>query len=660
MFQVELPIDELEQLTTFGSLVDYLHGRGCVGNSYVEGGYDASSSESNRASSDSVDSSNSSALTTPPEYDKAKPEHFLETTGVQPLDLGPFGIQNVFMRLRFDIENYYKETGALGFWSDVYPQQADLVCSYVVDAYLKLGCDLWNLNAGQKVPKINALPKHKHLMAQLERILVDSDLLELKSDQVIIRTARAFDATSTKIKFERMLEQHPLWAPETRLMNVTGSRLADCLMGKAEPLSLLFGDKHNREFLADFYANSRMVNAATHLLAEFVQSTFSAASSRGTLRILEVGAGTGGTTKYLVDFLIRHGAAFEYCFTDISTSLVSQAKKSFAGFPQMSFRTFNCDHSPPQELAGKFHLVISTNCIHATSNIAISTSNILPILREDGALCLLENTRNLYWFDLVFGLLEGWWLFSDGRQHALVDERFWDRSLRAAGFKHVTWTDGKSEEAQTLRLICAFKGNADENKSKQTPSKGGSITKRAGVPMEEVVWKRVGTLELSADLYYPKTPDPPGKRRPIGMIVSRHFDTQLMITTALLIHGGGHFLFGRKDVPMKHIRTLIERGFLPVSTDYRLCPETNLFEGPMTDCCDALEWATGTLPTLSLSDRTVKPDANKVVAFGWSSGGQLAMSLGYIAPTKGIKAPDAIFALYPPSDMESNRKYLSI
>ena len=106
---------------------------------------------------------------------------------------------------------------------------------------------------------------------------------------------------------------------------------------------------------------------------------------------------------------------------------------------------------------------------------------------------------------------------------------------------------------------------------------------------------------------------------------------------------------------MKHIRTLIERGFLPISTDYRLCPETNLFEGPMTDCRDALKWATETLPTLPLSGPTVRADPTKVVSFGWSSGGQLAMSLGYTAPAKGIKAPDAIFALYPPSDMESNR-----
>lgn len=106
---------------------------------------------------------------------------------------------------------------------------------------------------------------------------------------------------------------------------------------------------------------------------------------------------------------------------------------------------------------------------------------------------------------------------------------------------------------------------------------------------------------------------------------------------------------------MKHIRTLLERGFLPVSTDYRLVPETNLFDGPMTDCCDALKWIRETLPTLALSGPRFTINST-VLAIGWSSGGQLAMSLGYTAPQRGVKAPEAIFALYPPSDFESERK----
>ncbi len=539
LFRVDLPIDELEELTDIDSLVNYLHGKGCVGSSFVEDSDSASSLSSSQAistgASSPPDSSGGIAMTTPPEAlsmvdypgsiaTKQEPRAvpaMTNGTGMQPLDMGPCGIQEVFTRVRFDFEKYAEQTGAKGFWTKVYPQQAELVCSYVVDAYRKLGCDLANLAAGQQLPTMNALPRHKHLVAQLRNILVESGLLELRGNQAHVRTAKPIDPTPTAIRYEQMLQQHPLEASETRLLNVTGPRLADCLTGQKEPLSLLFGDKHNRELLADFYANSQMLKAATRVLAEFVRSTFSVAPSGGTLCILEVGAGTGGTTRYLLDVLNRCGMPYEYTFTDISLALVSQAKRNFSSFPQMRFMTFDCDQPAPQELLGKFHLVISTNCIHATSNITTSTTNILPTLRDDGALCLVEFTRNLYWFDLVFGLLEGWWLFSDGRQHALANEWFWDRSLRAAGFKHVSWTDGNTEEAKTLRLICAFKGEAKEDRNLAVAN--GTITKRAGVPMEEVVWKRVGTLDLSADIYFPKTPDPPGKKRPIGTITSQPF-----------------------------------------------------------------------------------------------------------------------------------------
>lgn len=526
LFSMDLPVDELEELTDFNSLVNYLHGKGCVGTSFVEDGDSSSSASSVQTQSTGISSPPDSsegpgspklADAIVPIAAKPKPSAvpaMSNGTDMQPLDLGPYGLQDVFMRLRFDFEKYAEQTGAKGFWADVYPQQEDTVCSYVVDAYRKLGCDLASLPAGQQLPSMNTLPRHKHLVAQLRNILVDSGYLEVGSSQVHTRTAKPFDSTPTATRYEQMLQRHPLYASETKLLHVIGSRLADCLMGKAEPLSLLFGDRHNRELLADFYANSQMLKAATRLLAEFFNSAFSATQSEGTLCILEVGAGTGGTTKYLVEFLTRCGVSFEYTFTDISMALVSQAKRNFSSYPQMKFMMFDCDRPAPQELLDRFHIVISTNCIHATSNLTRSTTNILPTLREDGALCLLEFTRNLYWFDLVFGLLEGWWLFSDGRQHALASESFWDSSLRTAGYKHVSWTDGKTEEAKTLRLICAFKGDAKEAGKLVQPT--GTVTKRAGVPMEEVVWKRVGALELSADIYFPKIPDPPGKKRPLG------------------------------------------------------------------------------------------------------------------------------------------------
>ena len=520
LFRIDLPIDEMVELTDINSLVEYLHGKGCKGNSSTDDSDDTSLSSSDVSHT----VSSSSGATTPPalmeDSEKFESGYVAETPNdkaTQVLNVGRQSIQQVFESLRFDFGKFAVQTGAKDFWTKVYPQQAELVCKYVTEAFRDLGCDLKDLSAGQQLPPIDVLPRHKHLMAQMRRILVDSGMLKLQANQTHIRTTKTLDPTPSATLYERMLKQNPTYVAETRILNVTGPRLADCLRGKKEPLTLLFGDKRNLALLADFYANSPMCKAGSKLLAEFVRSASRVTQSGTTLRILEIGAGTGGTTRHLVDLLTSSGVSFEYTFTDISQALVSQAKKNFLNFPQMRYTTFDCGRPAAQELLAKFHIVISTNCIHATSNITESTRNILPTLRDDGALCLLEFTRNLYWFDLVFGLLEGWWLFSDGREHALASEWSWGSKLHAAGFKHVTWTDGNTEEERTLRLICAFKNEA--KKEDNSPHQNATITKRAGIPMQEVVWKRVDGLELSADVYFPKTPDPPGKKRPIGRMI---------------------------------------------------------------------------------------------------------------------------------------------
>ena len=122
-----------------------------------------------------------------------------------------------------------------------------------------------------------------------------------------------------------------------------------------------------------------------------------------------------------------------------------------------------------------------------------------------------------------------------------------------------------------------------------------------------------------------------------------------------MVHGGGHLLFGRQDIPMKHVRVLLQRGFLPVSVDYRLCPEHTLYEGPVTDVRDAFKWMRETLPSLQFSRAGVRVDPDRTIALGWSSGGQLAMTLGYTTEPEGIKPPTAILGFYSPTDLESDR-----
>ena len=132
------------------------------------------------------------------------------------------------------------------------------------------------------------------------------------------------------------------------------------------------------------------------------------------------------------------------------------------------------------------------------------------------------------------------------------------------------------------------------------------------------------------------------------------------IPEAVIFHGGGHVLFSRKRVNPKHIAILQDYGFLPVSFDYRLCPEIGLLDGPMNDACEALRWARFELPSLA---PTLAPgleaDSGKVAAVGWSSGGHLSLTLGFTAPQRELKAPEAILAFYCPTDYESECRCFS-
>ena len=121
-----------------------------------------------------------------------------------------------------------------------------------------------------------------------------------------------------------------------------------------------------------------------------------------------------------------------------------------------------------------------------------------------------------------------------------------------------------------------------------------------------------------------------------------------------MIHGGGHVMLSRKDIRPRQTQLLLDNGLLPISVDHRLCPEIDILEGPMTDVCHALDWIRNVLPSTKLQRSDIQADCTKLVAVGWSTGGHLAMSLGWTAPARGLKPPDATLVFYCPTDYESD------
>ncbi|KAI0835815.1 hypothetical protein F5Y06DRAFT_275458 [Hypoxylon sp. FL0890] len=529
-----------------------------------------------------------------------------------------------------DIEKY----GFGNFREIVYPLQSELVIAYTVEALAALGCDLRTLRAGELLPAPVYDHRHEKLMVQMFKILEDGGLIA-GSGAEATRTSRLVPQASAQELHDAIVRKFPHHAGEHNLLRTTGARLADCLTGRADPLALMFGSAEARKLTEDVYTNGPMFRAATSFLARFLVDVCERFQGKREIRILELGAGTGGTTKHLVEQLEKSSAGqkISYTFSDVSKSLVAAAKRKFTQYSFMEYAIVDIEKEPGAEIRGKYDVIISTNCIHATPSLVRSCTNIGKMLRKDGQVCLVEHTQNLYWFDLVWGLVEGWWLFDDGRTHALASELRWKKDLEASGFQWVDWSDGASQEAKILRIIVA-----SPTPQLSAPPVSNS-NRELALPLqteETVVFKQVGSLSLQADIFYPPTSQTGSKLRPV----------------ALMVHGGGHVMLSRKDIRPKQTQILLNAGFLPISVDYRLCPEVNLLEGPMADVRDALNWARNTLPSIARKRSDVRIDGSRVVAVGWSTGGTLALSLGYTAPSAGLQPPQAILAFYCPTDYE--------
>lgn len=117
------------------------------------------------------------------------------------------------------------------------------------------------------------------------------------------------------------------------------------------------------------------------------------------LRVLEIGAGTGGTTDLILKGL--HSDSGErmfhsYVFTDISTGFFGAAKERFASVQGMVYMPLDITRDPAQQgfALATFDLIVVANVLHATPCLSHALQNVRKLLRPDGRLLMEEMWAN--------------------------------------------------------------------------------------------------------------------------------------------------------------------------------------------------------------------------------------------------------------------------
>ncbi|KAI1651898.1 uncharacterized protein F4817DRAFT_311507 [Daldinia loculata] len=265
--------------------------------------------------------------------------------------------------------------------------------------------------------------------------------------------------------------------PSWKLYTACARKIIDMLEGEIDPLQVVFGSGLADSFYADLFQD--LCNDG-----RFAALLDIASHENPALRIMEVGAGTGGMTGHVLKMLEerekRLGAPSfaHYTYTDISPAFFERAGRRWPQLQgRMNFKTFDMDYDPTTQgfEPGSYDLIFAASVVHATPDLERAIRHIRKALKPGGRLVLIEviNPAEII-INFMAGLVPGFWVArEDWRPHSpAVPEDIWDKCLRANGFSgnDLIMRDYQSDVCHVMSTIVSTAVEAEDTTQSITKS----------------------------------------------------------------------------------------------------------------------------------------------------------------------------------------------
>ncbi|AUX43604.1 uncharacterized protein SOCE26_050540 [Sorangium cellulosum] len=295
--------------------------------------------------------------------------------------------------------------------------------------------------------------------------------------------------------FER---RHPDLLPHARLLGACIEALPSVVRGERLATDVLFAPE-TRPHVERVYREGAVGaygRAAASAVREIVARR--AASSTSPIRLIEVGAGTGGTTGHVIAALAGAPGRVEYVYTDVSPAFLRLGEERFGPrHAPMRFARLDIEAHPEDQGfdRGSADIVLAANVLHATRDVAETLRHLKWLLAAGGHLLLCETREVQLFTTLTFGLLDGWWRFTDPERrlpHApLLDVARWRRELAERGFRAIQAASLTGDEHEPLAQ-CLIAAESDGAVAARAPAPAAARAERPEARRSEPAPERAG------------------------------------------------------------------------------------------------------------------------------------------------------------------------
>ena len=254
--------------------------------------------------------------------------------------------------------------------------------------------------------KAPIISKYHWLVTQWISYLQAEKLIEQQGDSYICHAE-----ASEQQKEALWKKTYEVWNGEyitkdfLEYVKLNGEHLAEIAQGKVDPGKFLYpeeGDKYR--YVDSLYVKNKIMVIAYKTLVEYLKKLLDQEPNR-PIRILEIGAGTGSATRYLLPTLKGH--KFEYYFTDYLKHFFPTAAEMFKEYPELVFKQLDMNEDFVKQglKPNSFDIVFGGYVLDNAIDFSKTLEQIENVLVPGGHFMFLESYELAAWITITQALL---------------------------------------------------------------------------------------------------------------------------------------------------------------------------------------------------------------------------------------------------------------